>query len=457
MGPPKNRQATNRPTQEVSTQRLQCNALDYKHVVTSFLTVDQQILLLRRSEKVGTHRHRWSAVSGHLENNEAPLKRALTEIREEVGLQEEQLTLIRPGEALRAYDKENDTVWIVHPFLFQTKSKAIQLDWENTAYAWINPKDISSYETVPKLKEVYDRVRRDLNATPQYLTPSLRAIDDVANDRIHGASFLGRRAVELLSTTSTTSKAQDQDELFSDLLMVGLRLRKAQPAMAIVWNLVGQFLELVDRERKDNGSLAEFKNSCTDIAGAVLQTAIEAAEDASRNAARLLPQTGHILTHSYSSIVQRSIELGVKGWKNLEVYATESYPGMEGKEFAKALVGLGVPVKLIPDASVDSIISNVDVVIVGADSVLRDGSLIHKTGTNHIATTAHKSGIPFHSTCETLKFSARDFLGETPEFNKSLFDLTPPEHISSFTTEIGKLEPGRINERLKEFVKKIYP
>ena len=211
---------------------------------------DQQILLLQRSARVGTHRGRWSAVSGYLEGNEPPLKRALTEIQEEVGLGEEQLSLVSVGEVLRAYDAETNTVWVVHPFLFETKSKAIQLDWENTAYEWANPKNLSSYPTVPKLKEVFDRVRRDLQAAPKSLTPNLREIVHLAQDKVHGASFLGRQAVELLSATSVASKAENQDDLFSDLLLVTLKLRKAQPAMSIVWNLVGQFLQLVDPRTK---------------------------------------------------------------------------------------------------------------------------------------------------------------------------------------------------------------
>jgi len=238
---------------------------------------------------------------------------------------------------------------------------------------------------------------------------------------------------------------------------VALRLRKAQPAMSIVWNLVGKFLQLVDQERDKAGSVTELKTSCIEIAEKILQTAREASEDASRITAHLLPQTGLVLTHSYSNAVLRSLELGVKSGKRLEVYATESYPGMEGKELAKELVAVGVPVKLIPDSSVDSIISKVDLVLVGADSVLRDGTLVHKIGTNSIAVAARKSRIPFHSACETTKFNVREFLGETPDFAKNLFDTTPGEYVSGFTTEIGLVEPARVGEQIREMVGQIYP
>jgi ADP-ribose pyrophosphatase YjhB (NUDIX family) len=336
---------------------------------------DQQILLLRRSEKVGTYRGRWSAVSGYLEENEPPLTRALTEIQEELTLSEEQVSLVRSGEIVRAYDDQTDTVWIIHPFLFQAKSRTVQLDWENTEYAWTNPKDFDSYSTVPKLKEAFDRVRQDVQASPTPLTPALTAVDDLSRDRIHGASFIGRQAIELLSTTCLASEAEDQDALFSDLMLVALKLRKAQPGMANVWNLVGNFLYLVDRERNKTSSVAELKKRSMTIGEEIMQTAKEASEDAARSAARVLPERGHVLTHSYSSTVLRSLELSVKSGKSVKVYATESYPGMEGKQFAQELIRLGIPVKLVADSAVDSIMSNIDFVLVGADSVLRDGSL----------------------------------------------------------------------------------
>jgi translation initiation factor 2B subunit (eIF-2B alpha/beta/delta family) len=430
--------------------------LDYKPVVTSFLVADKQILLLKRSGKVGTHRGRWSAVSGYLEGDEAPFRRALTEIQEELGLGEAQVRLIRAGEPLRAYDDETETVWVIHPFLLEAKTKVIQLNWENTESAWVNPKDLGSHLTVPKLREAFDRVRRDIQTDSESLILPLRAAGEFAQDKVHGASFLGRQAIELLSSTALTSKAEDQDALFSDLLSMALKLRKAQPGMANVWNLVGRFLYDVDRERAKAKSVVELRAIAVDTAKKVVETTKEAAEDAARNSAQLLPQSGHVLTHSYSSAVFRSLELGMKSGKHFEVYVTESYPGMEGKRLAQDLIALGVPVKLIADSKVDSIISNVDLVLVGADSVLRDGSLIHKIGTRTIAATARKSGIPFRSTCETVKFSAADFLGESPEVNENLFDLTPGEFVSDFTTEVGRVDPSRVEERIRDMVREIY-
>jgi translation initiation factor 2B subunit (eIF-2B alpha/beta/delta family) len=94
--------------------------------------------------------------------------------------------------------------------------------------------------------------------------------------------------------------------------------------------------------------------------------------------------------------------------------------------------------------------------LVGADSVLKDGSLIHKTGTEKIAIAAKKHGIPFCSSCETAKFSAQDFLGERPTIPQDLFDLTPAESVANYITEKGQVEPVGVEKLMKSMMKEIY-
>jgi translation initiation factor 2B subunit (eIF-2B alpha/beta/delta family) len=380
----------------------------------------------------------------------------MTEIQEEVGLTAEQINLLRKGEILRAFDQETDTVWVIHPFLFEARSKAVRLDWENTEYKWINPKELVSYDTVPKLSEAFDRVRFDFQTPPESLTNILRKVGELGQDRVHGATFLGRQALELLSAAAQASDAKDADALFSHLLLVSSRVRKAQTAMANVWNLTGKVLHLVDRERAKVASVEDLKRRVEEFGQQTVRQAEEASEYSSRNTVSILPQDGQVLTHSYSSTVLRSLELGFKSRRGFKVYVTESFPGMEGKQFARSLIRLGVPVKLIADSAVDSIIPHVNLVLVGADSVLKEGSLIHKTGTREIAVAAKNNGIPFCSSSETAKFSTSDFLGERPQIPEGIFDITPAEYISNFITEEGQVSPGRVQDRIRDMQREIY-
>jgi translation initiation factor 2B subunit (eIF-2B alpha/beta/delta family)/ADP-ribose pyrophosphatase YjhB (NUDIX family) len=405
---------------------------------------------------VGSYQGKWSAVSGYLEGSEEPLTRAVTEIREELSLSSEQINLVRIGGTVRAFDEAIATVWVIHPFLFEATSKSIILDWENTDYKWVNPAELASYETVPKLREALDRVRFDLQAEPASLSGIMRKAKELAEDKIHGATFLGRQAVLLLSEANQASDAHDADTLFYHLMLIALRLRRAQPAMANVWNLTGKMLHRVDHQRIDRMSIQELKGLVPKLSTQVLEEVEEDSENAARNTAQVLPQEGFVLTHSYSSAVLRALELGFKAGRHFKLYATESYPGMEGKQLTKELIELGVPVTLIADSAVNSIIQNLSLVLVGADSVLRDGSLVHKAGTRDIALAASRYKIPVYSACETMKFSTQDFLGERPDVPATLFDVTPAESVAGYITEDGRLAPNRVEWRIKDLQKGVY-
>jgi ADP-ribose pyrophosphatase YjhB (NUDIX family) len=141
----------------MANRREDFNELARKQVVTAFLTRRGKILILRRSTAVGSYREHWSAVSGHLEEP-TPLAQVLREIREETGLREDQVRLVRSGTPLEVPAPELATLWIVHPFLFEVDDCCeIRLDWENTEMQWVTPEALESYPTVPKLTEALAR------------------------------------------------------------------------------------------------------------------------------------------------------------------------------------------------------------------------------------------------------------------------------------------------------------
>ena len=135
--------------------------MEEKHVVTCFLEYDKKIPLFRRSERVGTYRGRWAGISGYIEEGKTPYEQALEEIREETGLSEEDIELLKEGETLEAIDEELGRRWVVHPYRFQViRPEKIVIDWEHSELRWIDPEDISRYETVPKLLETWQRVSK---------------------------------------------------------------------------------------------------------------------------------------------------------------------------------------------------------------------------------------------------------------------------------------------------------
>ena len=131
--------------------------LQEKQVVTCFLESEGDILILRRSEQVGSYQRRWAGVSGYVETTAD--KQALVEIEEETSLCGEDLKLVKRGKPLLIEDEKLSVKWMVHPYLFHIKDRGkIEIDWEHKETRWIDPKDIGNYQTVPMLKETLAQV-----------------------------------------------------------------------------------------------------------------------------------------------------------------------------------------------------------------------------------------------------------------------------------------------------------
>lgn len=133
------------------------------HVVTCFLLRRSEgadeVLLLRRSGRVGTYRGRWAGVSGYVEEGATPLDQAYREMEEEVGLGRDAVRLLAEGEPLIVADESIDTRWTVHPFLFDLlRPEGLRLDWEHTEMRWLRPEEVAGTETVPALAEALSRV-----------------------------------------------------------------------------------------------------------------------------------------------------------------------------------------------------------------------------------------------------------------------------------------------------------
>jgi len=127
-------------------------------VVTIFLMHEGKILILKRSAKVRTMKGMWAGISGYLEV-EDPFVQAIIEIREECGLLESQVNFLRRAEPMEARDVQlPNTVWIVYPYLFESSTKSVKLDWEHDDYAWIMPNNLGNYKTVPRLNDALEKL-----------------------------------------------------------------------------------------------------------------------------------------------------------------------------------------------------------------------------------------------------------------------------------------------------------
>jgi len=131
------------------------------HVVTCIIfrkhTTKECMLLVQRSQKVGSYPEQWAGISGFVEPGVTPEEQAYTEIHEETSLQRDQVRLLKCGNVVEHVDEALGRHFYIHPFLFEILTpERIQTDWEAITMRWVDPDDLPNYPTVPKLKEVYE-------------------------------------------------------------------------------------------------------------------------------------------------------------------------------------------------------------------------------------------------------------------------------------------------------------
>ena len=128
-------------------------------IVTTFLKNSEEILLLKRSDRVKSMRNLWAGISGIIEDDEEPLKRAEIEIFEEVGIIKSDIVLLKQGDVILIESPQyQNHQWKVYPFLFSCENREIKLNWENSDSRWISINELNKFMTVPNLDKVLARL-----------------------------------------------------------------------------------------------------------------------------------------------------------------------------------------------------------------------------------------------------------------------------------------------------------
>jgi translation initiation factor 2B subunit (eIF-2B alpha/beta/delta family) len=166
---------------------------------------------------------------------------------------------------------------------------------------------------------------------------------------------------------------------------------------------------------------------------------IDARDRAAHSIAVLLRPdiTGTVMTHSASATVREAVLHAGPA----RVVCTVSDPHGEGRRLVDDLTEQGLTAELVADGDAAHAVTTVDILVVGADSVFRDGSLVNKVGTNDLAKAANEARVPVVVACETFKLAPFDPTGEPKE---ETFDLTPAERIDRYVTEEGVFPPDEV-------------
>jgi translation initiation factor eIF-2B subunit delta len=262
------------------------------------------------------------------------------------------------------------------------------------------------------------------------------AIEGIAADRTSSASRLARVALETMALAVLEGAGKDP----AGLTGIARRISEAQPAMAIVHNVVHMYANLVAEGHEPMAVLRELH--------AELETA---RERIGKTFLKIAPDRATVVTLSYSESVRACLVAAHAKRRVAQVLVMEAAPVFEGRTMAKVLADDGVPATVIPDDAGVPRVAEATYVLTGADSVLRDGSIVNKRGTQPLAEAATKHDRPMYVACETLKFDARFDAASWPGSRTgNLFDLTPGHLITTVVTERGTYGPDIIRTMLAQ-------
>ncbi|MDK2891894.1 ribose 1,5-bisphosphate isomerase [Methanohalophilus sp.] len=216
--------------------------------------------------------------------------------------------------------------------------------------------------------------------------------------------------------------------------------------------------------RYDASTVEEAREQIIANADKFIERAKKALETIAQIGAKRLKDGDVVMTHCNSHAALAIIKAAHKQGKNIRVYTTESRPRRQGFITIRELNETGIQTTLIVDSAVRIFMKEVDVVIVGADSITANGALVNKIGTSQLALAAKEARVNFISAAETYKFHPMTVMGDMIEIEdrsadevidpkiiaelpnvkvrNPAFDVTPSEYIDLIVTEVGAFPPS---------------
>ena len=281
----------------------------------------------------------------------------------------------------------------------------------------------------------------------------VEGIDRIRKDRAHGAAWLSRQAIGVMKLAAERSKAGGVAQFLEELFEVAGKLIEARPSMASTANLASRLVYDVTEKSRGEKDLSLLRSFACLAGDEVIKGAAAAAAKAAEAGARAIEKRDTLMTCSYSSTVCQAFRIAKDEGKTIEVVALES--GSHGKATAGELRSYAISVEVVPDDAVKEHISRTRKVLVGADSILGDGSLVNGTPTHELAAAAKEADIPFYPVCETAKFNVASYLGQRMELEGG-FDLVPPRLIAGIITEKGIIRTCDIVDHMKGMERYIF-
>ncbi|CAN4079564.1 unnamed protein product [Withania somnifera] len=189
-----------------------------------------------------------------------------------------------------------------------------------------------------------------------------------------------------------------------------------------------------------------------------------------------------LLTYGSSSAVEMILLHAHEIGKDFRVVVVDSRPKLEGRLLLRRLVGKGVKCTYTHINAISYIMHEVTRVLLGASSVLSNGTVYSRVGTASVAMVAHSFRVPVLICCEAYKFHERvqldsicsNELGDPEAIAKVpgrmeinhldgwadndnlqllnlIYDATPSDYVSMIITDYGMIPPTSVPVIVREY------
>lgn len=193
-----------------------------------------------------------------------------------------------------------------------------------------------------------------------------------------------------------------------------LETRATEPAMS---NGLNFLMNKLEKQRKSLSidKILELISHCKDEYKTMLSTAKKKIAEIG---ARRFPDVGTnenfiVMTHCHSSVVTAILIEAKQQGKEFKVINTETQPRLQGRKTAKELLDAGIEVLHVVDSAMRWAVNHfeVDLILIGADSITSEGTVLNKIGSRLLALVAHEEHVPFYVASPLLKYNPQTSFG----------------------------------------------
>ncbi len=287
----------------------------------------------------------------------------------------------------------------------------------------------------------------------------VQLVDRFQRIELH-AAHSGREVLRVLINLLLESKETSVSGLTEVLHENISFLLPSLPPYAPPLNNINRILLLLENASTDNSGVDILKNQLEALSKDTTDP-ISNRKRIAQDLAAILPPNAVVYTHTLSETVL-GVLLELHHMEKLKsVRVTKSRPNNDGWETAKRLAEKNLSVQITIDAAMPATIENSHLMLSGAEIINQDGSVVGKIGAYPAAVFCQKYGKPLYIVADSNKINriqwsdfyfnpisaqdlGMDFTNPSLHITGSFFDITPPNLINAYATEVGIIEASEI-------------